>query len=402
MSTEPIRTLGHGFDWRASELEFPVTTEVGPGLAGVIASTTRVMWLDPSSGRLAYRGIPVEDLVAEPDFEAGAFLLITGVAPDHDSGELAGFRAALRASRALPPEVIRLVGTFGSEVHPTRVLRAGVSALGCHELADDDGLDGDRHWRELRIVGQVVALVSQILRQRRGREVIDAPGTASLAEGTLAALLDRRPTGHEIRLLDLVWLLYAAHGLDAPTFTSMIVASCLADPYYNVVAGLSALRGPRQGGAAETVVDALTEIGHPDWAAGWVRRRLERGEPVPGFGHPDYRMPDPRVVVLRKAAASLAADRGRGELFEAARAFEVEATAALAPKGVHVNINLYGALIFHLLGAAPAEIPCLIAAARVAGMVALVRESLDHIRLFRPLSRYVGHPERSLSSGCGS
>jgi citrate synthase len=37
-------------------------------------------------------------------------------------------------------------------------------------------------------------------------------------------------------------VLYAAHGMDAPTFTSMVVASCLADPYYSVVAGLSAMR----------------------------------------------------------------------------------------------------------------------------------------------------------------
>lgn len=401
MSAEPIRTLSHGFDWRDPELVFPVTSEVGPGLAGVIAATTRVMWLDPSSGRLAYRGVPVESLAREPDFEGTAFLLITGSDADDAPRELASFRATLRSSRTLPDEVTDLVASLAAGVHPTRVLRAGVSALGCHELAAGDGLDGDRHWRELRIVGQVASVVAHILLCRRGRDSTAWPATASLAEGVLEALLDRRPSREETRLLDLVWLLYAAHGLDAPTFTSMIVASCLADPYYNVVAGLSALRGPRQGGAAETVIDALTEIEQPDWAAGWIRRRIERGEPIPGFGHPDYRMPDPRVVVLRKAAASLASTRGRGELFEIARAFEAEATGVLAPKAVHVNINLYGALIFHLLGAEPAEIPCLIAAARVAGMVALVRESLDHIRLFRPLSRYVGHSERSLIPGAG-
>ena len=46
-----LRTLGHGFDWCADEVSFPVTTDVGPGLSGVIAGTTRVVWLDPSSGR---------------------------------------------------------------------------------------------------------------------------------------------------------------------------------------------------------------------------------------------------------------------------------------------------------------------------------------------------------------
>jgi citrate synthase len=398
MAKDRISTLSHGFDWRDPELEFPVTTEVGPGLSGVIAGTTRVMWLDPSSGRLSYRGVAIEDLAVSPDFEETAFLLITGAHADDAPEELASFRATLRSSRSLPAAVTDLVASLANGAHPTRVLRAGASALGCHELAVGDDLNGDRHWRELRIVGQVVSLVAHALLARRGRDSTAWPAESSLSESVLEILLGRQPSADEIRLLDLVWVLYAAHGLDAPTFTSMIVASCLADPYYNVVAGLSALRGPRQGGASETVIDALLAIGHPEAAASFVRRTLDSGQPIPGFGHRDYRMPDPRVVVLRKAAASLASSRGRGELFEIARALETEATRALAVRGIHVNINLYGALVFHLLGAEPAEIPCLIAAARVAGMVALVRESLDRIRLFRPRSRYVGHPIRPVPS----
>ena len=399
MSDETIRTLGHGFDWSAGELAFPVTTDVGPGLAGVIAATTRVMWLDPTSGRLSYRGVAIEDLAASPDFEGAAFLLITGSTPDQTPEEFATFQSKLRDSRRLPDEVGSLVRSLPPDTHPTRVLRAGVSALGCHELRVADDLAGEHHWRELRIVGQVTSLVAQIVAHRRGREPLrPAPGS-SLPGSVLEALQGRRPTDDEIRLLDLLWVLYAAHGLDAPTFTSMIVASCLADPYYNVVAGLSALRGPRQGGAAETVVQMLIAAGGPEGAGPWVRNALDTGGAVPGFGHRDYRMPDPRVVVLRKATASLASNRGMSRLFETARAVEEEATRALAPKGVFVNINLYGALLFHLLGAEPAEIPCLIAAARVAGMVALVRESLDHIRLYRPLTRYVGHPERTVDPG---
>ena len=77
-----------------------------------------------------------------------------------------------------------------------------------------------------------------------------------------------------------------------------------------------------------------------------------------------------------------------------ARTVEEEATRRLAPKGVFVNINLYGALLFHLLGAEPAEVPCLIAASRVAGIVALVEESLETVRLHRPLTRYAGPPPR--------
>jgi citrate synthase len=395
MST--IHTLGHGFDWCADALEWPITTDVAPGLAGVIAGTTRVMWLDPSSGRLSYRGVPIDALAADPDFEGVAFLLITGATATGHPGAFTEFRRGLRDSRRLPAEVLHLVAELAGAAHPTRVLRAGVSALGCHELDVDDDLGGDRHWRELRVVGQVAELASAIIQLRRSRPVGTPDPSMGVASAVLQALSGRSPSDEERRVLDLLWVLYAAHGLDAPTFTSMVVASCLADPYYTVVAGLSALRGPRQGGAGERVLQALLALEDPAEAPRWVREVIDDGGTIPGFGHAVYRMPDPRVVMLRRAAATLASRSGKTHLFETARAVEEEATRRLAPKGVYVNINLYGALLFHLLGAEPAEVPCLISVARVAGIVALVRECLDTVRLYRPLSRYVGSPLRHVA-----
>jgi len=390
-----LHTLSGAFDWRAEAIDWPVTTDVGPGLAGVVAAETRVMWLDPSSGELAYRGVPIEVLASSPDFEAAAHLLITGRGPEEDPEGLADFRSQVRSSRSLPPDVIDLVRSLDPATHPTRILRAGVSALGCHELSVDDDLSGLRQWRELRIVGQVASLVGEICRHRNGLGSRAPEEGCSLAEGVLAALNDRRPEPDEIRALDLLWVLYAAHGLDAPTFTSMVVASCLADPYYNIVAGLSALRGPKTGGASESVLDQLLPLDSPGAAETWVSKTIDSGGTIAGFGHRAYHMPDPRVVILRKEVAAVARNRGRSELFEIARAVESAATRALAPKGVFINVNFYGALLFHLLGAEPPLAPCLIAVGRVAGMAALVSEALNNIRLYRPLSRYVGVGERS-------
>jgi citrate synthase len=391
-----LPTLSDAFDWRADRVEWPVTTDVGPGLSGVVAAATRVMWLDPSSGQLAYRGVPIDVLAAEPDFEATAHLLITGRTPDDDASGLAEFRRQVRSSRRLPGDVVALVRSLDPGTHPTRMLRAGLSAVGCHELTVDDDLEGSRQWRELRVVGQRAALVAEICRHRAGRPSRPPRPGRSLAEGLLAALTDREPTSDEVRVLDLLWVLYAAHGLDAPTFTSMIVASCLADPYANFVAGLSALRGPNTGGAAETVLEQLLPQEGPAAAAAWVRTTIDAGGLIAGFGHRVYRMPDPRVVVLRKEVAAMARDRGRSGLFEVARAVESAATAALAPRGVFMNVNFYGALLFHLLGADPALVPCLMAVGRTAGTAALVREALETIRLYRPLSRYVGRSERTI------
>jgi citrate synthase len=392
-----LHTLGPAFDWRADGVDWPVMTDVGPGLAGVVAAETRVMWLDPSSGQLVYRGVAVDSLANRADFEEVSHLLITGTTPEADPEGLAQFRNQVRSSRSLPSKVIELIRTLDPGTHPTRMLRAGVSAVGCHELTVEDDLSGDRLWRELRVVGQTAALVGAICHHRADREERPPQAGCSLAEGVLAALNDRQPTEEEVRALDLLWVLYAAHGLDAPTFTSMIVASCLADPYYNIVAGLSGLRGPKTGGAAETVLDQLLPLTSPEEAESWVRRTLAEGGIIAGFGHHSYRMPDPRVVILRKEVAAMARDRGRSELFEIARTVEVAASGKLAPRGVYVNVNFYGALLFHLLGADGPLVPCLVAVGRMAGTAALVREALERIRLYRPLSRYTGAGERHLN-----
>ncbi|MCU0302765.1 MAG: citrate/2-methylcitrate synthase [Thermoanaerobaculales bacterium] len=393
-----LDTLSASFAWRARDLEWPVTTEVGRGLSGVVAATTRVMWLDPASGTLSYRGVPVESVAGRWSFEQVAFLLISGRSPGDDGAGFEAFRERLRSSRRLPPEVTALVRDLDPATHPTRLLRAGVSALGCWELGADDELSGDRHWRELRIVGQVAGLVAEVAAHRAGRARPTVDDRETLADGILGAVTGVAPDRADGDLLDLLWVLYAAHGLDAPTFTSMIVASCLADPYFNVVAGLSALCGPRQGGASEAVLDQLAAQPGPEHAVEWVRGVLSRGGRIAGFGHRVYRMPDPRVVILRRELARLARRRGRPEVFEAALALEHAATAELAPRGVHVNINFYAAPIFALLGAHPALVPCLFAVGRMAGLVALVREAIDDVRLIRPLSRYTGPPERRVGS----
>lgn len=392
----PIKTLSGSFPWQVERpLSWPVTTEVGPGLSGVIACQSQVAWLDPDAGLLMYRGVPVERLAGSVSFEEVAHLLLCGRTATDDPAGTADFVQRLRGSRALPPDVVDLLRSLHSDrVHPTRLLRAGVSALGCHELSAEDDISGEQSWRELRIVGQVAALVAEIARIRRGLPPAAAPPDESgLAHGVLSALTGAAPDPADVACLDLLWVLYADHGLDAPSFTSMVVASCLADPYYNVVAGLSALHGPRLGGATEQVLAQLLPLTDPpdeEGARRWVRDTISGGGRIAGFGHRMYRMDDPRAGVLRRELALAARRKGRPELFAMARAVESEAARLLGARGVYVNINFYAAPLFHLLGAEAAMMPCLYAVGRMAGLVARVHEALDGGRLYRPITRYVG------------
>ena len=130
MAMDRIPTLSGAFDWRRDSIEWPVETDVGPGLSGVIAAETRVMWLDPSSGQLAYRGIPIEQLAAHATFEEVAHLLITGRNRDEDPDGLEAFTRQLRSSRGLPPDVTAQIRAMDPDTHPIRILRPGISTRG--------------------------------------------------------------------------------------------------------------------------------------------------------------------------------------------------------------------------------------------------------------------------------
>jgi 2-methylcitrate synthase len=391
-----LRTITGNYSWSEEKLDWPVTSEVGSGFEGVVASSTEISWLDPSSGTLNYRGIPIERLAGTISFEEVTYLLITGKKADKSSPDYPPFLKKLRSDIIIPNEVSDLIRDMDKNTHPTRLLRAGISALGCFELSVDDPMDGEKSWRELKIVGQVAAIVADIARLKNDQPSEELDNNKSIAECILIAMNGVQPDQKEIDALNLLWVLYADHGLDAPTFTSMVVASCLADPYYNVVAGLSALRGKLLGGTGEGVLNQILPLKSPEEAKKWVQELFDDGGKLFGFGHRMYRMPDPRVVLLRKELAAIARFKKEENLFSIARAVEDQATRLLAPKGVHVNINFYAALIFHLLGASNEMVPCLYAIGRMAGLVARVNEELHDNRLFRPLSRYTGTNDRSI------
>src|SRR5205807_5098023 len=95
------------------------------------------------------------------------------------------------------------------------------------------------------------------------------------------------------------WICTAEHGLNASTFTARVVASTGADCGAALSAAVGALSGPLHGGAPARVLpmlDAVAELGD---AERWVKRALDRGERIMGFGHRVYRAEDPRARVLR-------------------------------------------------------------------------------------------------------
>ena len=76
----------------------------GAGLEGVVATSSKICFIDGSQGILSYFGYNIHTLADNATFEEVIYLLWNGKLPNKQ--ELAGLKSALVAERELPNEVI--------------------------------------------------------------------------------------------------------------------------------------------------------------------------------------------------------------------------------------------------------------------------------------------------------
>ena len=132
---------------------------------------------------------------------------------------------------------------------------------------------------------------------------------------------------------------------------------------------------------------------------GYVRETLENGERLMGFGHRVYRVRDPRATALSSAAERFYENSGDGDFFETVQQFEEVAVDLLAEHKpdyrLETNVEFYTAALLHGIGVPQELFTATFGVSRVGGWMAHCLEQLDHNRLVRPVSRYVGETERT-------
>ena len=170
--------------------------------------------------------------------------------------------------------------------------------------------------------------------------------------------------------------------------------STLTDPYAVVASAVGTLAGPLHGGANEDVLAMLEEIGTPDQAAAYLDEAVANKRKVMGFGHREYRVKDPRAVILQALAEEMFDRFGHDELYDVARALEAAAETRLGPKGIYPNVDFYSGLVYRKLGIPRDLFTPVFAISRVAGWLAHWREQLGANRIFRPSQIYTGSNQR--------
>jgi len=361
-------------------------THAPKGLEGVVATTSKICYIDGDQGVLAYRGIDIHELADNSTFEETCYLLWHGKLPTES--ELRELHQRLAGERSLDPAIIDFLRTVPKASAPMDVLRTAVSALGLYDREEKNNDHAANVSKAIRLTSQIAMIVAAYDRLRKGKNVVEPDLSLSHAANFLLMLNGQAPSETAENALDVALILHADHELNASTFAARVTAATLSDMHSAITSAIGALKGPLHGGANEAVFLILQKID----AAGadpvaYVRDMLAQKKKISGFGHRVYHTEDPRATHLRKMSEDLCHSSGEPKWFEMSRKIE---QFVKAEKKLNANVDFYSASTYHVLGIDVDLFTPIFAVSRISGWSAHVIEQLDDNRLIRPRADYIG------------
>lgn len=368
----------------------------------------------PMAGKLYYQGIDVEDLVAgfqdsgRRGFEETAYLLLFGELPTEKA--LLEFQTKLDDARCLPKDFTEnMILKNPSQDIMNKLMRSVLVLYSFDDNPDSIEL--------INLVQQSVKLIAQFptiiaygyqakAHYFNGESlVIHAPKSGiGTAENILQMIrTDQSYTQLEAEILDLCLVLHAEHGGgNNSTFATHVVASSGTDTYSCIATALGSLKGPKHGGAnikVKSMVDCFLKQTGGKWDSkqllAYLTRVLEGNDfdgsgLIYGLGHAVYTVSDPRALILKAKAQSLAVEKGSENLLELYQAIETIGLDLLHLKkgkhsGVCANVDLYSGFVYDQLGIPEELYTPLFAAARITGWCAhRIEQLLTDPKIMRP------------------
>jgi len=374
-------------------------------------------------GRLLYRGIDIEDIVAgfqkekRHGFDETVYLLLTGRLPTNK--ELKNFSDHLASLRPLPDDFTKdmILSMKGKDV--LNILARSVLGLYTLDERPDSIALENMIKQSLNIIAKfptIVAYSYQALRHLyKGKTLsIRHPQPELTTAENFLYLIKGDCKGFsklEADLLDLLLVLHAEHGGgNNSTFTMRVTSSSETDIYSSITSAIGSLKGPLHGGANVRVLEMMEDmkVHVKNWkdeeeVEAHLLKILNKkandfSGKIYGIGHAVYTISDPRAAVLKSKARELALEKGRLEEFElyetverltpeVFRIFKGEKSA----KVVCINVDFYSGFVYSMLDISKELYTPLFAIGRVSGWCTHRIEELTFSakRIIRPAFKNV-------------
>jgi citrate synthase len=362
--------------------------EYQPGLEGIPATKSSISYVDGQNGILEYRGIDIKELAEKGSFLETAYLLIWGQLPSET--QLQEFESDIISHRRIKYRIRDMMKCFPETGHPMDALQTSAAALGL--FYSRRALDDPEYIRKavVRLIAKIPTMVAAFHQMRKGNDPIKPNDNLDYAANFLYMLREKKPHPLEAKIFDVCLTLHAEHTINASTFSAMVTASTLTDPYAVVASAVGTLAGPLHGGANEEVLSMLEEIGSIDNVHPYVEKLIANKQKIMGFGHRVYKVKDPRATILQSLAEQLFDQTGHDRYYDLAVELERVIEGKLGQKGIYPNVDFYSGLVYSKLGIPNDLFTPIFAIARVAGWLAHWKEQLAVNRIFRPTQVYTG------------
>jgi citrate synthase len=389
-----------------------------PAYLNTAVVQSKITYINGQEGVLRYRGYPIQQLVKRSNFLESAFLLFYGDLPT--SSQFQSWQDEVMHHTYIHSDIEGMFKSFRYDSHPMSMLTSAFATLGAFAPEANPSLKGQRLYTDaasgnleslqvldkqiVRIIGKAPTLAAASYRMRQGRP-FNRPAQGLSYTANFLYLLDHL-SGQEYRphpvlekALDALFIIHADHEVNCSTATVLQVGSSLVDPYSAVSAGCAALYGPSHGGASESAIRMLMEIGSPENVPEFMRKVEKRERVLVGFGHRVYKNVDPRSTAIRELADEVFKVTGRNQLLDTALTLAKYARESefMRSRNLYPNVDFYSGLIYQAMGFPLDFYPVLFAVPRCVGWLAHWRQQMlqsGGVKIWRPRQLYMGEGAR--------
>jgi len=376
-----------------------------PGFMSTAACDSNITFIDGGKGILLYRGYPIEQLAEKSNFLEVCYLLLHDELPSATENQ--EFENRIRYHTMVDEHIHRFFRGFPSSAHPMAMLCAVVGGLSAfyHDTLDIDNPE-QRIGAAHRIIAKLPTLAAMCYKHGVGQPFMYPQNDMGFSANFLHMMFGTPCEPAKVspilaKAMDTIFLLHADHEQNASTSTVRLAGSTGANPYACIASGIAALWGPAHGGANESVLKMLGEIGDESRIDEFILRAKDKGDPfrLMGFGHRVYKNFDPRAKVMREICDEVLEELGAHDdpLFRIARKLEKIALEDeyFIERKLYPNVDFYSGIILKAIGIPTNMFTVIFATGRTPGWIAHWNEMLSHpYRIGRPRQLYKGHAQR--------
>ena len=376
-----------------------------PGFMSTAACDSNITFIDGGKGILLYRGYPIEQLAEKSNFLEVCYLLLHGELPS--ATETKAFENSIRYHTMVDEHIHQFFRGFPRNAHPMAMLCAVVGGLSAfyHDTLDIDNSE-QRISAAHRIIAKLPTLAAMCYKHGVGQPFMYPQNDMGFAENFLHMMFGTPCEPPKVspvvaKAMDTIFLLHADHEQNASTSTVRLAGSTGANPYACIASGIAALWGPAHGGANESVLKMLGEIGDESRIDEFILRAKDKDDPfrLMGFGHRVYKNFDPRAKVMREICDEVLDELGAEDdpLFRMARKLEKIALEDeyFIERKLYPNVDFYSGIVLKAIGIPTSMFTVIFATGRTPGWIAHWNEMLSHpYRIGRPRQLYKGHTQR--------